>query len=321
MNQRSLIAAVVIVIAGFILLSSSYYIVYPKEWTLVLQLGKPMRVAPDPGAPDALVPGTGAGLYFKIPFVQNVVYLDKRVLNYDAQSEEVPTLDQNQVIVSAYARFQIVNPLLFYQTVNNEDGVLARLRPIISSNLRRALGDVPMATILTNHRAELMKQITQQVDMEARQFGIKVIDVRMKRVDLSPDNAEAIYKQMQTQRQQLATGFRATGQANAVALRADADKQQVIILANARQQSDILRGQGDAAATDIYAAAYGKDPAFFDFFRSLLAMNTALTGDTTTYVGPPDGDFFRYFLSRGGIRPVTPTGVGPMTPPATTTTP
>ncbi len=319
MNQRGLIAAIVIVIACFILLSSSYYIVDPKEWTLVLQLGKPVRVAPDPGASDALVPGTGSGLFFKIPFVQNVVYLDKRVLNYDAQSEEVPTLDQNQVIVSAYARFQIVDPLLFYQTVNNEEGVVARLRPIISSNLRRALGDVPMATILTNHRAELMKQITQQVDSEARQLGIKVIDVRMKRVDLSPDNAEAIYKQMQTQRQQLAAGFRANGQARAVALRADADKQQVIILANAHQQSDILRGQGDAEATNIYAEAFGKDPAFFDFYRSLLAMTTALTGDTTTYVGPPDGDFFRFFLSRDGVKP--PPGPGPGGPsvPSTTT--
>ncbi len=316
MNHRGLIAAIVIVIAGFILLSSSYYIVDPKEWTLVLQLGKPVRVAPDPGASDALAPGTGSGLFFKIPFVQNVVYLDKRVLNYDAQSEEVPTLDQNQVIVSAYARFQIVDPLLFYQTVNNEDGVVARLRPIISSNLRRALGDVPMATILTNHRAELMKQITQQVDSEARQLGIKVIDVRMKRVDLSPDNAEAIYKQMQTQRQQLAAGFRANGQAQAVALRADADKQQVIILANAHQQSDILRGQGDAEATRIYAEAFGKDPAFFDFYRSLLAMTTALTGDTTTYVGPPDGDFFRYFLSRDGVKPPP----GPGAPPAPSTT-
>ena len=317
MNHRGLIAAIVIVIAAFILLSSSYYIVDPKEWTLVLQLGKPVRVAPDPAAADALVPGTGSGLYFKFPFVQNVVYLDKRVLNYDAQSEEVPTLDQNQVIVSAYARFQIVDPLLFYQTVNNEDGVVARLRPIISSNLRRALGDVPMATILTNHRAELMKQITQQVDSEARSLGIKVIDVRMKRVDLSPDNAEAIYKQMQTQRQQLAAGFRATGQAQAVALRADADKQQVIIVANARQQSDILRGQGDAEATRIYAEAFGKDPAFFDFYRSLLAMTTALTGDTTTYVGPPDGDFFRYFLSRDGVKPPAS---GPGAPPAKSTT-
>ncbi len=318
MSHRGFVATIVIVIAAFILLSSSYYIVYPKEWTLVLQLGKPVRVAPDPAVPNALVPGTGSGLYFKIPFVQNVVYLDKRVLNFDAPSEEVPTLDQNQVIVSAYARFQIVNPLLFYQTVNNEDGVQARLRPIISSNLRRALGDVPMATILTNHRAELMKEITQQVDIEAQQFGIKVIDVRMKRVDLSPDNAEAIYKQMQTQRQQLATGFRATGQAQAVALRADADKQQVIILANARQQADILRGEGDAEATRIYAEAYGKDPGFFDFYRSMLAMSTALASDTTTYIGPPNGDFFRYFLSRDGVKPPAP---GPGAPAPSTTAP
>jgi modulator of FtsH protease HflC len=313
MTHRGLVAVIVVIVAAIVLLFSAYYIVYPSEWTLVLQLGKPVRVAPDPDRKDALVPGAGSGLYFKIPFVQNVVYLDKRVLNFDAPSEEVPTLDQNQVIVSAFARFQIVNPLLFYQTVHNEDGVQARLRPVISSNLRRALGDVPMATILTSHRADLMKQITQQVDTESQQFGIKVIDVRMKRVDLTSDNAEAIYRQMQTQRQQLATGFRATGQAQAIALKADADKQQVIILADARQKADILRGEGDAQATRIYAEAYGRDPGFFDFYRSMLAMSTALTGDTTTYVGPPDGDFFRYFLSRDGM-PTAPNGQGTMAP-------
>ena len=182
--NRGLLGTAVGVIAAFLLLYSSYFVVHPSEWALVLQLGKPVRVIPGVAPPDALDPDVGPGLYFKIPMVQNVVYLDKRVLNFDAPSEEVPTVDQNQVIVSAYARFQIIDPLLFYQTVSNEDGVQARLKPIISSNLRRALGDVSMATILTSHRADLMHQITRQVNLEAQSFGIKVIDVRMKRVDL-----------------------------------------------------------------------------------------------------------------------------------------
>jgi membrane protease subunit HflC len=289
--NRGLIAVVVAAVVAVILLQSSYYIVNPSSWALVLQLGRPVRLVPNPTAP-----GSGAGIYFKLPFVENVVYLDKRVLNFDAPSEEVPTVDQNQVIVSAYARFEIIDPLLFFQTVASEDGVQARLRPIISSNLRRALGDASMATILTSHRAQLMQQITRQVDNEAHRFGIRVIDVRMKRVDLTLDNSEAIYKQMQTERQQVAINLRAEGQKNAVELRAEADKLQVITIADAHRQASILRGQGDAQATSIYSAAYGRDPTFFDFYRSLQAMTTGLSGDNTTFVGPPDGDFFRYFL-------------------------
>jgi len=302
--NRALLGTIVGAIVAFLLLYSSYYVVHPNEWALVLELGKPVRVVPVPdwsnATFDPLSPDVGPGLYFKLPFVQNVVYLDKRVLNFDAPSEEVPTVDQNQVIVSAYARFQIINPLLFYQTVGNEDGVQARLKPIISSNLRRALGDVSMATILTSHRADLMRQITKEVNSEAQSFGIKVIDVRMKRVDLTQENAEAIYKQMTTQRQQVAINTRATGQAQATELRAEGDKQQVIILAEAKRQAEVLHGEGDATATALYAAAFGRDPAFFDFYRTLQAMETALTDQSTTYVGPPDGDFFRYFRNENG---------------------
>lgn len=287
--NRGLLGTVAGAVVAVVLLLSSYYIVHPSERALILQFGSPIRAVDDPG------------LYFKLPFVQNVVYFDKRVLNFDAPSQEVPTLDQNQVIVDAFARFQIVDPLLFFQTVNNEDGIQVRLTSIISSNLRRAIGDVPMSTILSAHRADLMQQITRQVSAATASFGIKVIDVRMKRVDLPAANSEAIYRQMQTQREQVARKTRAEGQAKAVTLKADADKQQVIIVADARRQADILHGEGDAAATGIYAAAFGRDPAFFDFYRSLQAMGTALTEGGTTYVGPPDGDFFRYFRSESGL--------------------
>lgn len=308
--NRSLLGTIVGLVVAVLMFSSSYYIVHPSEWALVFQLGAIVRVVPDPQQPDPLNPDVGPGLYFKVPLVQNVVILDKRVLNFDAPPEEVPTLDQNQVIVSAYARFQIINPLLFYQTVNNEDGVAARLRPVISSNLRRALGNVPMAAILTSQRAALMQQITRQVDQESQQFGIKVIDVRMKRVDLTQANSEAIFEQMRTQRQQVATETRAQGQAQATERRAEGDKQQVIILANARKQSEILRGEGDAEATAIFAAAFGKDPAFFDFYRSLQAMGTALDDGSTTYVGSPESDFFRYFRNEAGTAPAGKASTG-----------
>src|SRR4029077_11473121 len=203
---------------------------------------------------------------------------------------------QKQIIVSAFARFRIVDPLVFYQKVANEVGVQERLRPIISSNLRRALGDIPMAWILTSQRAEFMQEIARQVNIEAQTFGIKVIDVRIKRVDLPEENSQAIIRRMQSQREQEARKIRAEGQKEAQTLRAEADKQAVVIVADANRQSEILRGEGDALATQIYTAAYGRDPSFFDFYRSMQALTTALTGDSTSYVGPPDGDFFRYFL-------------------------
>jgi modulator of FtsH protease HflC len=286
--NRGVIGGIVAVIVGVILLQSSYFIVHPFEWALVLQFGSPVRPIENPG------------IYFKLPFVQNVVYFDRRVLNFDAQSDEVPTSDQKQVIVSAFARYQIVNPLLFYQTVNNEEGVQLRLGAIISSNLRQVLGREPMSSILTAQRAVFMRDIASQVDADAQSFGIRVIDVRMKRVDLPLANSQAIFGRMKAQREQAARKIRAEGQAAGVTLKAEADKQEVVIVADARRQASILRGQGDAQSTSIFAAAYGRDPAFFDFYRSLQAMTTGLNGESTTYVGPPDGDFFRYFLKDTG---------------------
>ena len=192
------------------------------------------------------------------------------------------------------------------------------MRPIISSNLRRALGDIPMASILTSQRAEFMQEIARQVNIEAQTFGIKVVDVRIKRVDLPEENTQAIIRRMQSQREQEARKIRAEGQKEAQTLRAEADKQAVIIVADANRQSEILRGEGDAQATEIYSAAYGRDPAFFDFYRSMQALSTALSGDTTTYVGPPDGDFFRYFLSHSDVGPSGGAKPGATQAPATT---
>jgi membrane protease subunit HflC len=282
--SRPVIGVVVGIVVAAILLLSSCYVVQPSERALVLQFGSPVRV------------DDNAGLYFKIPFVQNVVFFDARVLNYDAPAEEVPTVDLKQVDVSAFAVYRIMNPLLFYQTVNNESGVQGRLGAIMSANLRQVLGNVSMAAILTQQRAQFMQEIARRVNADTKSFGIQVIDVRIKRVDLPPANSQAIFRRMQTQREQEARKIRAEGQKEAVTLRAEADKQAVVIVANARKQSEILRGEGDGQASAIYAAAYGRDPAFFDFYRSMQAISTALPSDTTSYVGPADGDFFRYFL-------------------------
>jgi membrane protease subunit HflC len=282
--NRPLIGIVVGVVIAAILLLSACYVVQPSERALVLQLGNPVRV------------DERAGLYFKIPFVQNVVFFDSWVLNYDAPAEEVPTVDLKQVDVSSFAVYRIIDPLLFYQTVNNEAGVQARLGAIISANLRQVLGNVSMAAILTQQRAQFMQEIARRVNNDTKSFGIQVIDVRIKRVDLPPANSQAIFRRMQTQREQAARQIRAEGQKDAVTLRAEADKQAVVIVANARKQGEILRGEGDGTATAIYAGAYGRDPAFFDFYRSMQALTIALPRDTTSYVGPADGDFFRYFL-------------------------
>ena len=253
--NRPLIGIVVGVVVAAILLLSACYVVQPSERALVLQLGNPV-----PGRTSV------AGLYFKIPFVQNVVFFDSRVLNYDAPAEEVPTVDLKQVDVSSFAVYRIVNPLLFYQTVNNEIGVQGRLGAIMSANLRQVLGNVSMAAILTQQRAQFMQEIARRVNTDTKSFGIQVIDVRIKRVDLPPANSQAIFRRMQTQREQAAAAFRAEGQKDAVTLRAEADKQAVVIVANARKQGEILRGEGDGAATAVYAAAYGRNPAFFDFY-------------------------------------------------------
>ncbi|HXU59928.1 MAG TPA: protease modulator HflC, partial [Verrucomicrobiae bacterium] len=262
--NRPLIGIVVGVVVAAILLFSSCYVVQPSEKALVLQLGNPVRV------------DERAGLYFKIPFVQNVVFFDSRVLNYDAPAEEVPTVDLKQVDVSSFAVYRIIDPLLFYQTVNNEIGVQGRLGAIMSANLRQVLGNVSMAAILTQQRAQFMQEIARRVNNDTKSFGIQVIDVRIKRVDLPPANSQAIFRRMQTQREQAARQIRAEGQKDAVTLRAEADKQAVVIVANARKQGEILRGEGDGSASAIYAGAYGRDPAFFDFYRSMQAMTIAL---------------------------------------------
>lgn len=283
MNRFPLVLGLVVAVFALILLLSSVFTVHQAGQALVIQFGEPKWVIDEPG------------LHFKLPLIQEVVYFDKRVLDFDARSEEVPTRDQKQLIVDAFARFLIVDPLKFFQTVNNEQGIQSRLGTIISSNLRRVLGEVQMKRVLTEERATLMRNIRDAVNKEAAGFGVDVIDVRIRRVDLPEENSQAIFARMKTQREQEARRIRAEGGKEAQVVRAEAEKQQRVIVAEARRSSEILRGDGDAESTRIYADAYGRDAEFFDFWRSMQAMSRGLAGNTTALVGSPDGAFFRYF--------------------------
>lgn len=291
MNSTKLVAIVVVGAIILITLSTALFTVRETDQVLVRRFGEPLRVVIEPG------------LHFKIPLLDNATYFDKRLLDFDGDEQEIPTIDQKQLIVNAFARYKITNPLRFFQSVGSEAGMNARLPNIINSALRQVLGDVQLARVLTAERAVLMKQITGIASENAEQFGIEIVDVRMKRVDLPPENSQAVFNRMRTQREQEAKLFRAEGQKESDRIKAQADKERRVIVADANKQAEILQGEGDAQAQAIYNDAYGQDPDFFDFWRSMQAMQKGLTSETTTYVGPPDSDFFRFFTNETGQAP------------------
>ena len=287
MRPSHLAIVIGLVVAAFAVMSAMFTVHQSKQ-ALVLQFGNVKRLVTEPG------------LHFKIPVVQNVVYFDKRVLDFDARAEEVPTRDQKQLVVDAFARYRIVDPLKFFQTVNNELGMEVRLGNVINANLRATFGEVGLATLLTPKRADLMQVIAQLVKAQSVEFGIEVIDVRIKRIDLPDENSQAIFRRMQTQREQEARRIRAEGEKESKRIHAEADKQVTIIEAHARRTGEILRGEGEAQAQATYNDAYGRDQEFFDFWVSMNAMREGLTGESTRYVGPPGGDFFRFFRDVSG---------------------
>ena len=266
-----------------IVVSQTFFSVRETEQVLVMQFGNPKRIIDTPG------------LNYKLPFIQQTIVFGKRILDYDANPQEVPTIDQKQVVVDAYARYRIIDALDFYKTVRNELGMQQRLDSTLNDALRALLGDVTLSTVMTPKRSELMADLTKIVSGSVKSFGIEVVDVRIKRIDLPPENSQAIFRRMQTQREQEARKIRAEGDKESRTIRADADKQKRVIIANAKRTAEIERGLGDAEAQRIYSAAYGKDSEFFDFWRSMQAMNKGLSSESTTYIGKPSGDFFRFF--------------------------
>ena len=288
MGRRALFSAAAALIVIGILAMSALFIVSQTEQALLLQFGKPIRVVTEPG------------LRIKQPFIQNVVIYDKRLLDFEPPPEEVIASDQKRLIVDTYARYRITDPLLFYQTVGSENIVRARLGALVSGSLRQVIGNVTLSALLSPQRAAIMRRIRDEVAGQAKPLGIEVVDVRIRRADLPPQNSEAIYARMRSERQQQAALYRGQGTQAAKTVRANADRERTVILADAQRNAQKVRGDGDAKTIQIYAEAYGQDQKFFAFYRSLQAYRDALNGNTTSFVLNPSNSFFRFFENPGG---------------------
>lgn len=288
MNRTVLIVAGILVIVLGILVSSAAFIVRQTEQAIVLQFGDPKRVIQQPG------------LHFKLPFVQNVAYFDNRILDYAPPQEEIIAADQKRLVVDSFIRYRISDPLEFYKAVGSEAAARARLAGIVSASLRRTVGNAPLTAVLSSERAELMQNIRRDTNEAAEKLGLNVVDFRIRRADLPQANAEAIYQRMQSEREREAKEFRAQGAEVAQRIRARAERERTVLIAQSQRQSQALRGQGDAEAINIYADAFGKDPEFFAFYRSMEAYKKALKADGTTMVLSPTSDFFQYFNNESG---------------------
>lgn len=291
MNRTLAIIGILVIALGIVGLSS-VYTVHQTERALVLQFGEPVRVVDEPG------------LKFKIPFVQNVIFYDRRVLDLDPSSEEMIAGDKRRIVADSYARYKIVDPLLFYQTVSTEQGLRARLGRIINASMRSVIGSHSLNALLTEQRVEVMSEIQQRVNGEAKQFGINVIDVRIRRADLPQENSEAVFARMQSERVREAKEARAEGAEIGQRIRAQADRERAVILAEARKRAEELRGEGDGLATNIAIKAYGGEAQeFYEFYRSMQAYSLALANGETNFVLSPDSDFFRFFGNIEGAKP------------------
>ena len=283
MNRARLLAAAIAAIIVLVLVNTTFFIVDQREQALVLRFGAVRQTVTLPG------------LHIKAPFVDTVVSYDARLLAVDPPPEEVILGDQKRIVVDTYTRYRIADPLQFYQAVRNEDGAAARLREIVNNAVRKVLGNEMLPSVLSPERETIMQNIEQQVAESAKPFGVVVVDVRIRRADLPPETSQAIYKRMQSERQREAAEARAEGQEKAQEIKARAEREKTVILAEAQRQSEITRGEGDAAAIKAYADAFGQDPQFFAFYRSLQAYRQSLSGGDTTYLLSPDSDFFKYF--------------------------
>ena len=281
MKAGKILLALIILLGATLFFS--VFVVKEVNQAIVLQFGDPKKIILKPG------------LNFKIPFIQNVVFLDKRILNLDTPPEEVIASDQKRLIVDAFARFQIVDPLKFYISVGNERVARSRLATIINSRIRNVLGQQELQTLLSQDRSKQMSLIQDGVNREAENFGIKIVDVRIKRADLPQANSDAIFRRMQTEREREAKEFRAKGAEMAVTITSTADKEVTVILADAQKKSEIMNGEWDGQTIKIFAIAFGQDPVFFAFFRAMQAYQKALIGGETSMILSPDSEFFKFF--------------------------
>jgi membrane protease subunit HflC len=293
-------AIAVVLLLAVIVGYSTLFTVDQTSQAIVVRLGQPVRVITDPG------------LNVKMPFIDSVIYIDKRMLAVESQAQEVNVQSQDKAItdqvgerlvVDAFARYRIVDALKFYQAAG-PNGASSQLRIFLNSALRRVLGDATLPDVVRNKREELMAQIRDQLDQVAKQFGIHVVDARIRRADLPLKNSEAVYGRMQTERQREAAEFRAQGSQKSQEIKAKADRDVTVIIADANQQSETIRGEGDGERNSIFASAYGQDPGFFTFYRSMQAYERSLQKGDTNLVLRPDSDFFRYFGDPNGKVPM-----------------
>ena len=282
--------ATIVVLLGIAALGVyfSLFIVHQNEQVLVLEFGKPTRVIQQPG------------LHWKIPVVETVDYFDKRILDMDSQPQEVTASDQKRLVVDAFTRYKIIDPLRFYQTVRDERMVRSRLGPIVESSIRRVLGASTFQELVRDKREDLMKRIAKLVNDEGKEFGLEVVDVRIKRADLPEQNSKSVYDRMRAERQREAAEFRAQGAAEANRIKATADREATVINAEATRKGEVLRGEGDAERNKIFADAFGRDADFFGFYRSMQAYEAGMKSGDTRMLLSPDSEFFRYFNSPGG---------------------
>lgn len=287
-NVGLAIVGVILLVAAVTGLSAAYT-VHQTEQALVLQFGNPVRVVRDPG------------LHFKIPFVQNVQFYDRRTLALDPPSQEVPLIDQKRIIVDSYARYRIVEPLTFYKTVRTENGLIARFGAILNATVRDTLGSSELADLLTERRSEVMQTISTTVRERSAEFGIEVIDVRIGRTDLPSQTSQSVFNRMRSDRVAQAAKIRAEGEQIKARIEAEADRERTVILAEGRKTAEILSGEGDAERNTVLATAYKRDPEFFRFYRSLEAYRQSI-GEGTTMVLSPESEFFKYFNSLPGSR-------------------
>ena len=288
MSKSFLGGLLLIVAAGVFILYNALFTVHQTQQALVLQFGETKGQISEPG------------LAWKIPFVQNVVFFDRRILDLDSPAQEVIASDQKRLVVDAFARYRIENALRFYQSVGTVGIANSRLATLLNSAVRRVLGEASFTAVVRDDRPELMRRIRQQMDDEAEKFGIDIVDVRIRRADLPEANSQAIYSRMQTARQREAAEIRAEGEEAARRIRSRADRTATVIIAEANRESEELRGDGDAARASIFAEAYGKDQEFFSFYRSMLAYESGITSGDTRMVLTPKSEFFRYFGNSSG---------------------
>lgn len=280
----ALIVLLIAVIVGY----SSIFTVPQTQQVLLVRLGEPVRVVTEPG------------LNFKVPFIDSVISIDKRILDLENPAQEVIASDQKRLVVDAFARYRIKNALRFYQSIGSVQAANIQLTTLLNASLRRVLGEVTFIQVVRDEREGLMNRIRDQLDKEAEGYGISVVDVRIRRADLPEQNSQAVYQRMQTERQREAAEFRAQGGQKAQEIRSKADREATVIVADANSTAEQVRGQGDGERNRLFAEAYGKDADFFAFYRSMTAYENGLKSNDTRFLLRPDSEFFKFFANPTG---------------------